>query len=205
MRKHLNKLSWSIRQKVINSKRRVLNWRGDGVHSPYAFNFIRQVIRNPHPFDAFTSLYDKEKGKAFRLAFADDAITKRRILELIFRAVHAHQPQSLYYIGQKLEPYETSLLDDYLRATGYYSPSTLLKECQLVIVEHLANPSLLADLKYPIDYRMVIVNMNSPLVRTWSREARKQLNPPIIFKVVGLEFWVWRTNTTPGVYPVYYK
>lgn len=204
MKKHINRLYWVAYKRIVNAKRYLLNRRGDGVHSPYAFNFIRQVIRNPHPFDAFARLYDTDKAQVYRKAFAHNSITKRRTLELLFRATHIHHPQTIYYSGHILEPNSSTLVQDYLRATGYYQLTSDIKSCQLIIFEALPSTNTLALLEYPPRDRMLILNTNNPQIRQWLKKARQRLQAPIIFKTTELEIWIWRPNTTPGIYPVYY-
>ncbi len=53
---HRSSLLTRLSRKLYRTKRAVLNRRGDGVHSPYAFAIIRQVFRNPHPYNAFELL-----------------------------------------------------------------------------------------------------------------------------------------------------
>lgn len=206
MSKYLSTLSWYIYKRAVNSKRRLFNWRGDGVHSPYAFNFIRQILCNPHPFDAFARLYDKQKAKRYRKHFAGDSITQRSSLEIIFRAVHAHKPQSVCCIGRTLEDDNTpSLLIEYIQATGYNNLEPTPNNRDIVILEYLPQQDISLALKGRNKNCMLIINLNSPELRVWIKQARKELRPPIVFKLVEFEIWVWRDNTTPGVYPVYYR
>ncbi len=68
--------------------RRAMMWRtslGFGIHSPFAFGFVRNVLRNPHPFYAFRR----------EITSADE----RRL----FRVVNYFNPQTVALIGNETE------------------------------------------------------------------------------------------------------
>ena len=96
-------------------RRRLLNWRGDGVHSPFAFNLIRNVIRQPHPYNAYRLLYSNEEAERINEGASKSKLwTKRKYLELIFRITHHHKAQACYLEGDP-----KSLVLKYIHATGY--------------------------------------------------------------------------------------
>ena len=81
-------------------KRRILNWRGDGVHSPFAFNLIRNVIRQPHPYNAYRLLYSNDEAERINAEVGRNKLwTKRKYLELIFRITDYHKAQACYLEG----------------------------------------------------------------------------------------------------------
>lgn len=204
MKKRLRNYSWILTQRLINAKRRVLNWRGDGVHSPYAFNFIRQVIRNPHPFDAFARLYDPILAQQYKRSTEDTAFTRRSILELIFRVVHAYKPSSVHLVAYQIAG-RRSLLEQYIEASGYGQHRDKAESSDLVVLEQVPDAELCERLlKHPRE-RILLINTRHPGLRTWCKRHKRLLGVPISFSVVGLEIWLWRSHTTPGKYPVYYK
>lgn len=204
MRKSLSRYTWALRQRLINVKRRLLNWRGDGVHSPYAYNFIRQVIRNPHPFDAFARLYDPQLAQELRLATGDRAFTRRSMLELLFRCVHAYKPSSVYIIAEQLSG-RKSLVEQYVEATGYSQRADSAEHSELIILEQVPDSGMAERLVQQSRERMILINTRNAELRAWCQQYRRLLAAPITFSVVGLEIWLWRSKTTPGKYPVYYK
>lgn len=195
-----NPLPFRLIGKLIQAKRRLLNWRGDGVHSPYAYRVIRETIRNPHPFSAFTHLYNATQAQTLRHKYKDRYCTHRKHLELIFRFVHNHRPESIYFAEGS-----ESLIHSYLKATGYYNESSEITLAQLIIIEDICPKieELLSRKDNKRDFYMIL-NTHNPEVRVWINRHRTQLCPPIIFDTLPLQMWVWRTATTPGHYPVYY-
>lgn len=205
----LEDILWSAGQRFVNLKRRLCNWRGDGVHSPYAFDFIRQVIRNPHPYEAYRELYDKALAERWAEADGEEHyILKPSLLELAFRATHRHAPQGIYIHSRYPEACRADvrhLLSEYLVATGYRQQVAKPQEAELIVVENVLEPLELQLSEKQRQGCMVLINTRDASVREWLRLVRKALAPPIIFEVVGMEIWVWRAGTTPGHYPVYYK
>lgn len=205
----LDAILWSLGQRFVNLKRRLCNWRGDGVHSPYAFNFIRQVIRNPHPYEAYRTLYDGALAKRWaEVGAAEHYMLERSLLELAFRAAHHQAPRGIYIhtrypegMGQE----ERHLLAEYLGATGYRQRLDSPEEAELIVVENLRES---LELQLGAEQRagcMLLFNTRDASVRAWLKSKREALAPPITFEVVGMELWIWRAATTPGRYPVYYK
>lgn len=184
---------------IVQLKRRLFNWRGDGVHSPFAFNMIRNVIRNPHPYCAFSRLYRTDQAKLIQQKVNRNELwTKPKHLELIFRIVHEHKAHAIYFDSEEL-----SLLPRYLRATGYGTPCSSLREADTIIIENTIPQDIIIS---PDQTKRLclILNTGNTEVQNWSRKICKKLSPPIVFKIIDLEIWFWREATTSGVYPVYY-
>ena len=113
-------------------KRRILNWRGDGVHSPFAFNLIRNVIRQPHPYNAYRLLYSNDEAERINAEASKNKLwTKRKHLELIFRITHYHKAQACY-----LKDDPKSLVLKYIHATGYGAMCSDIKQADTIILEH---------------------------------------------------------------------
>ncbi len=100
----------TVRHRLRYSKRLLINRRGDGVHSPFAFHFITKVVRNHRPFYCFAELAPRVK-EVYPLS---QARRQRRICELLFRASHALRVKNIVHLGASVTP-----LKDYLEQTGY--------------------------------------------------------------------------------------
>lgn len=202
-RKSYHNLAWSISQKIINLKRRLCNWRGDGVHSPYAFRFIRNVIRNPHTYEAYRHLYNSHLAQKQKKHFASRVISKRTSLELLFRLVFDFAPQQYYIHSLALIQGHESLSQKYILATGYRNRAEHYGQADLLLVEG-THDGLELDilLGHPPRYMLLIYTQDYKLCQ-WAKQAKIQLKPPISFKLVGWQIWVWRPQTTSGHYPVY--
>lgn len=191
---------WYISSWLVNLKRRLVNWRGDGVHSPYAFRMIRDVFRTPYPYSAFRYLYRKQRASELQHQQGVRLMTERRTLELVFRLVHQHAPRALYLMTAT-----ESLLPAYVQATGYAHYTTELSEAEVIVLEEHIPETLANYLKEHHPERLLIlIYIMNPTLRAWCARERALINPPIVFKTTQLEAWVWRPATTPGVYPVYY-
>lgn len=198
-----NRLSWRIRQRLINAKRRLLNWRGDGVHSPFAFDYIRQVIRNPYPYEAYRFLYNKSEAKHLKEQYGTSVISDKAILELIFRCVLRQKPADYSIISTC--PNNQFLLS-YIEATGYrnrlYSNSLA---ADLTIIESLPDSSIEIPSESKRERQILLLNTADPRVRAWAKQHRQDWQPTLSFEMIALEIWIRRPSTTPGHYPVYYK
>ncbi len=200
VRSKVKSLAWKLGQQLINSKRRCLNWRGDGVHSPYAFNFIRHVIRNPHPYEAYRRLYNKQEAQKLKKQYGDEqCITDRKRLELLFR-IALHQQANTYYIHQAQV---NELPHFYIQASGYRGVSQTIQEAELILIESNDFDGWKA-LKANPNIRIVILNTYAPNIRQAIKKQRLNLNPTVIFRLKGLEIWIWRRATTTGNYSVYF-
>lgn len=198
-------LIWSIGQWLVNQKRRLLNWRGDGVHSPYAFNLIRQVLRCPHPYEAYRNLYDKAEAKCEKALYGTRAITEQRRLELLFRLVHSFAPKASAILSVPRErEHLTSLSRRYVEATGYRHWAEDYRQADLLVMEAVPEGLMARSLVAHPEHYMLILNTQDAEVRLWAKTARAELQPPITFDLVGLQIWVWRPHTTSGHYPVYF-
>lgn len=198
-----NRLSWRIQQRLINAKRRLLNWRGDGVHSPFAFDYIRQVIRNPYPYEAYRFLYNKSEAKHLREQYGNAVLSDKAILELIFRCALRQRPADYSVISSC--PSNT-LLSQYIEATGYrnkLSNSTL--DTDLAIIESLPEELTVIPPTTKRERQALLLNTANPQVREWAKQHRQDWQPTLSFAMIALEIWIRRPSTTPGHYPVYYK
>lgn len=100
----------TLRRRLRYSKRLLVNRRGDGVHSPFAFHFLSKVVRNRRPFYCFEELAC-EVSSCFPAKIAS---RRRKSYELLFRTAHELSISSALHLGATTSP-----LEKYLRATGY--------------------------------------------------------------------------------------
>ncbi|MDO4692462.1 MAG: hypothetical protein Q4A64_06290 [Porphyromonadaceae bacterium] len=213
-----NSLKYSTYRQFVRAKRFVLNRRGDGVHSPYAFRLISKVVRNPYPYTCFEPLARETRvlGQALRTEFGDRCIYRRRILELIFRLVIDLRPQRIVLLAPK-----GSLVPRYLQATSLSLQMThissldsleavAVESADFVIVEDIPKGDMRQLERMFIAartegvLRQVLINRSNPMLRRYSQPIRSALRPNVIFDFLRLELWVWRDATTPGRYKVYY-
>jgi len=134
------------------SKRLLINRRGDGVHSPFAFHFITRVVRNRRPYYCFEELHGEVKRRR-KDAKTCPPIHRVRTLELLFRTAHELEAKNILVVTSQPT---TSLLPDYLRHTGYTEAVHVLSVgelqgvslpyCDLLICEYLPEREALEQL-----------------------------------------------------------
>lgn len=217
-RKLKNTLLYYAKQRMRRAKRRLLNSRGDGVHSPYAFRLIRQVIRNPYPYHCFDVLAVEKRDvvEALREAYGDRVVTHRRVLELIFRLVADAKPRSvallapedsvlptyIMYAHSKIELIHTICLRDTQACRA-------LLASDVIIVEDAQGDDLdrlfvaLAELRADEASKLVLLHQRNPLVQRALKQIAARVVPPVQFDLLDLRLWVWRKSVTQGRYKVY--
>ena len=79
------------------SKRLIINRRGDGVHSPFAFHFISRVVRNRRPYYCFEELR-AELEERKRTGRHLPPIHRSKALELLFRTAHELEARRLLIV-----------------------------------------------------------------------------------------------------------
>lgn len=212
-----NSIAYRIGRNLRRSKCFLLNRRGDGVHSPYAFRLIHQVLRNPHPYTAFVPLAGLHalRCKDLGLRYGDRAITARRYLEVIFRLAVDIRPERALVLTL-----EDSLAPNYLaEAIGSKNVEVVhfgqeLSQEQILasrlIVAETASSNQITILAQTLSVReksdkalLLVLNTYNPELRRMALPLRQQLRPDIQFDLKGLELWVWRIGLTPGRYSVY--
>lgn len=134
------------------SKRLLVNRRGDGVHSPFAYHFITRVVRNHRPYYCFEELREKVK-RVRKNPSTRPPIRRTRTLELLFRTAHELEAKHILILTA---PSAVSLLPDYLYQTGYteslqvFSVDKLqvaqLQACDFLVCEYLPEADILESL-----------------------------------------------------------
>lgn len=206
------------KQQVRRAKRRLVNRRGDGVHSPYAFRLIRQVIRNPHPYHCFgvLAVQKRDVAQALRARYGDRVVASRRVLELVFRLVADSRPRSVALLAP-----EDSLLPTYIKhaqtsvALLHKSSVSDAQVCEallgadVIIIEDAEGDDLnrlleaLAQLSVDEASKLVILHQRNPLVRQALKQASTRVSASIQFDLLDLRLWVWRRAVTRGRYKGY--
>lgn len=185
-------------------KRLVVNRRGDGVHSPYAFRIINKIINCRYPFYCF----DEIRQSLPQI----DANTKRRLRlhEVSFRLVHHHGQGDVLLYTQP-----DSLLVTYLRhlrpcgglVLGRQSEQVINPtSARIVIVESLSSGAVTSALqalqnRLEMHEEMILIVYPQSSTVLQFLEELKQIHPPrASFDLIDLELWVWRSGLTPGHY-----
>lgn len=213
-----NSLRHMTYRQLIRAKRFVLNRRGDGVHSPYAFRLISKVVRNPYPYGCFATLGARVRQHRAELGrlYGDCCMRQPRVLELVFRLVVDHRPHRVVLFAPR-----ESLLVDYLHATGciaellHYTSfdpeqTESIGQAQMVIIEEPPKGALTAlgqamqQQAEPDDPRLWLLYRGNPKLRQELRALSRVVKPDVQFDLLRLELWVWRSTITPGRYKVFY-
>ncbi len=210
--------------RLKRSKRLIINRRGDGVHSPYAYHFITRVIRNVRPYYCFTELREALlQARELSEEKLPRPIRKARTLELIFRIAHELQARHVLLLTG-----ETSFVPRYLMATGsveqiierQHIPA--LREvltASLVVVERIPLEdrertqlsSLLKDLAKRKEASVVGTERMTALISTRSRTAKRlarllrgESKPQLIIDLIDIEVWFFDARLTPSIYKSVY-
>lgn len=200
----------------MHAKRAVFNRRGDGVHSPYAFEVIRQVFRNPYPYTAFAPLGRQLRTHraSLRTLYGDRLVSSPRIAELIFRLVHRHSRGEVLLIAP-----QESLLPHYLQATGKASsltqiatlPCGTMEALPTVVVAEDWGQASQAEIQAFADSiiahrgeQVIVLHRHNPFIGRELRYLRQVAQPEVVFDTLDIEVWVWRKAITPGRYKVHY-
>ncbi|MDO4707353.1 MAG: hypothetical protein Q4A61_02870 [Porphyromonadaceae bacterium] len=213
-----NSIPYRLGRHIKRTKCMLLNRRGDGVHSPFAFRIIRQVLRNPHPYGAFAKLkvLQRTRRDAIREATQHRAIISRKHLEIIFRL--AVDCEATYIHLLTTNP---SLVADYIteaRPLALISQTFSehqdmfpleIRKAELIVVEDIQAEALelltqaLISRDLSPQAHILVLNTYNPKIRVSLKELRKKLKADVQFDLKGLEIWVWRKGITPGRYSVY--
>ena len=213
-----------LTQRLKRSKRLIINRRGDGVHSPYAYHFITRVVRNARPYYCFTELREAlRQARELSEEKPPRPIRKARTLELIFRIAHELQARHVLLLTG-----ETSFVPRYLMATGsveqvierqHIPALSEVSTASLVVVERIPLEdrersqlsSLLKDLVKRKGASVVGTERMTALVSTRSRTAKRlahslrgESKPQLIIDLIDIEVWFFDTRLTPSIYKSVY-
>lgn len=213
-----------LTQRLKRSKRLIINRRGDGVHSPYAYHFITRVVRNMRPYYCFTELREAlRQARELSEEKPPRPIRKARTLELIFRIAHELQARHVLLLTG-----ETSFVPRYLMATGsveqvierqHIPTLSEVSTASLVVVECIPLEgrersqlsSLLKDLAKRKEASVVGTERMTALISTRSRTAKRlarllrgEAKPQLVIDLIDIEVWFFDTRLTPSIYKSVY-
>lgn len=213
-----------LTQRLKRSKRLIINRRGDGVHSPYAYHFITRVVRNARPYYCFTELREAlHQVRELSEEKPPRPIRKARTLELIFRIAHELQARHVLLLTG-----ETSFVPRYLMATGsveqviekqHIPALSEVSTASLVVVERIPLEdrersqlsSLLKDLAKRKEASVVGTERMTALISTRSRTAKRlarllrgEAKPQLVIDLIDIEVWFFDTRLTPSIYKSVY-
>ena len=210
--------------RLKRSKRLIINRRGDGVHSPYAYHFITRVVRNARPYYCFTELREAlRQARELSEEKPPRPIRKARALELIFRIAHELQARHVLLLTG-----ETSFVPRYLMATGsveqvierqHIPALSEVSTASLVVVERIPLEdrersqlsSLLKDLAKRKEASVVGTERMTALISTRSRTAKRlarllqgEAKPQLVIDLIDIEVWFFDARLTPSIYKSVY-
>jgi len=213
-----------LTQRLKRSKRLIINRRGDGVHSPYAYHFITRVVRNARPYYCFTELREAlHQARELSEEKPPRPIRKARTLELVFRIAHELQARHVLLLTG-----ETSFVPRYLMATGsveqvierqHIPALSEVLTASLVVVERIPLEdrertqlsSLLKDLakrKEASETRKeritALVSTRSRTAKRLARSLRGESKPQLIIDLIDIEVWFFDARLTPSIYKSVY-
>lgn len=213
-----------LTQRLKRSKRLIINRRGDGVHSPYAYHFITRVVRNMRPYYCFTELREAlRQARELSEEKPPRPIRKARTLELIFRIAHELQARHVLLLTG-----ETSFVPRYLMATGsveqvierqHIPALSEVLTASLVVVERIPLEdrersqlsSLLKDLAKRKEASVVGTERMTALISTRSHTAKRlarllrgEAKPQLVIDLIDIEVWFFDTRLTPSIYKSVY-
>jgi len=192
------------------SKRLLVNRRGDGVHSPFAYHFITRVVRNHRPYYCFEELREKVK-RVRKNPSTRPPIHRTRTLELLFRTAHELEAKRILIITA---PSATSHLLDYLHQTGYteslqvFSVDQLqvvqLQACDFLVCEYLPEAEVLTSLIRQYSELaptfVAALYMPSPRWRHFVANIEKQTTPQLTLDLMDICLHFYDKRLTPSRY-----
>lgn len=213
-----------LTQRLKRSKRLIINRRGDGVHSPYAYHFITRVIRNVRPYYCFTELREAlRQARELSEEKLPRPIRKARTLELIFRIAHELQARHVLLLTG-----ETSFVPRYLMATG--SVEQVIERQHIPALSEVSTASLVVVERIPLDDRertqlssllkdlvkrkeasetrkeriTALVSTRSRTAKRLARSLRGEAKPQLIIDLIDIEVWFFDARLTPSIYKSVY-
>ena len=192
------------------SKRLLINRRGDGVHSPFAYHFITRVVRNRRPYYCFEELRAKVK-RVRKNPSTRPPIHRKRTLELLFRTAHELEAKHILILTA---PSAVSLLPDYLYQTGYteslqvFSVDQLqvaqLQACDFLVCEYLPEADILESLiRQCLELTPTFVAalyMPSPRWRHFVGNVEKRTTPRLTLDLMDICLHFYDKRLTPSRY-----
>lgn len=192
------------------SKRLLINRRGDGVHSPFAYHFITRVVRNRRPYYCFEELRAKVKHVR-KNPSTRPPIHRTPTLELLFRTAHELEAKHILILTA---PSAASLLPDYLYQTGYTESLQVFSVDQLQVAQLQAYDFLVCEYLPEADILESLIRqcleltptfvaalyMPSPRWRHFVANIEKLIAPRLTLDLMDICLHFYDKRLTPSCY-----
>ncbi len=212
LRRRLPRLGAKLQlgQRLRRTKRLLLNQRGDGVHSPFAFGLIDRVIRNRRPYYCFAPL--RAELRACSRSLSQDALRSPSALELIYRLLQELRPSEVVYraaavsmLPRYLEHSGLSPLAWALRGEERPERSCLILESWPTEGEELVElTQQLLELCRQSPELMLFVHLPHPRLGRQLEQLRAELAPQLVLDLLDLQLWFFDPSLTPSRYKAVY-
>lgn len=192
------------------AKRLLLNQRGDGVHSPFAFGLIHRVVRNRRPYYCFAPL--REELRASARSLSQEALRSPTALELIYRLLQELRPSEVAYRAAAV-----SMLPCYLEQSGLpclelESQTQELAPRSCLILESWPTEGAeldeltrqLQELCQQSPELMLFVHLSRPRFGRQLEQLRAELQPQLVLDLLDLQLWFFDPSLTPSRYKAVY-
>lgn len=140
---------------------------GYGVHSPFAFSLITDVIYEKRPYYAYQSLLQEQK-KNVAGAWMEERLKK--INRFLFRLVNRMQPATIIEVGR---PSDTSLYLQSAKPSADYLFAADLSE-------------LFLDADVPVDFLYLNDSQHPELIEETFRICVRRTTPDSVFVIHGI-------------------
>nr|WP_314651666.1 hypothetical protein [uncultured Porphyromonas sp.] len=212
LRRRLPRLGAKLQlgQGLKRAKRLLLNQRGDGVHSPFAFGLIHRVIRNRRPYYCFAPLREELRDLARDLS--REALRRPSALELIYRLLQELRPSEVAYRAAAV-----SMLPRYLEHAGLpclkLEPRTeqLAARSCLILESWPSEGEELVQLTRHLQELcrrspelMLFVHLPRPRLVPQLERLRAELEPQLVLDLLDLQLWFFDPSLTPSRYKSVY-
>ena len=212
LRRRLPRLGAKLQlgQGLRRAKRLLLNQRGDGVHSPFAFGLIHSVIRNRRPYYCFAPLREELRVRARSLS--QEALRSPAALELIYRLLQELRPSEIAYRAAAV-----SMLPRYLEHAGLpclgLEPQTqeLAPRSCLILESWPTEGAELDELTYQLQELcrqspelMLFAHLSRPRFGRQLEQLRAELQPQLVLDLLDLQLWFFDPSLTPSRYKAVY-
>lgn len=207
----MNLLPASLHYRLRWLKRRVVNWRGDGVHSPQAYQLLRGAPNRRYTYYAFRHLRTQRADRLQSGGSTYDqrrSMTRARMLERLFWLICQLGVQRVLLLAS-----DDSLIPLYLESAGVRSlqrlsniPASLddRSPVDLLLVEDFSgsNPQALEDLirRLREGNASLLILLYTPTEKLYgrARQLEDEVRPQLTIDYLGMQLWFCDPRLTPS-------